>query len=56
MEMQKLKMRKQGNAKVENAETWKCEMYFVMSRLGHRTVANLAIALFFFVKTNGYGH
>jgi hypothetical protein len=25
MEMQKLKMRKHGNAKVENAETWKCE-------------------------------
>ena len=23
------------NAKVENAETWKCKMYFMMSRLGH---------------------
>jgi hypothetical protein len=38
MEMQNMpKMRKHGNAKVENAETWKCKMYFVMSRLGHRT-------------------
>jgi hypothetical protein len=36
MEMQKLKMRKHGNTKVENAETWKCKMYFMMSRLGHR--------------------
>jgi hypothetical protein len=40
MEMQKLKMRKHGNAtEVENAETWKCKMYFVMSRLGHRKIA-----------------
>jgi hypothetical protein len=30
-----MKMRKHGNAKVENAETWKCKMYFMMSRLGH---------------------
>jgi hypothetical protein len=22
--------------KYENAETWKCKMYFMMSRLGHR--------------------
>jgi hypothetical protein len=35
--MEKLKMRKHGNAKVENAETWKYKMYFMMSRLGHRT-------------------
>jgi hypothetical protein len=41
MEMQKLKMRKHGNAKVENAETWKCKMYFMMSRLGHCTKIQL---------------
>jgi hypothetical protein len=39
--MQKLKMRKHGNAKVENAETWKCKMYFMMSRLGHRKIGHL---------------
>ena len=38
MKMQKLKMRIHGNAKVENGEKWKCKMYFMMSRLGHRTL------------------
>jgi hypothetical protein len=35
MEMQKLKMRKHRNAKVENAETWKCMQKLKMRKHGN---------------------